>query len=197
MSRTTSEQCPCMEHVRLSAYGVKSAFRFHKLGVPSTIWRNKTPGLDARCNGDRLLQSIAKSSSTNIQRFGRLKRTEFQASGRWFGNDVLQREVIESFGRIATGERLPEVTAAMRPEIAGAATVALKGRVQRSGTKVSASYRWQPRHLVTAVNPYESFSNQAYLSFYVRQAVRWGDQIPQGLEATVDRSEEHTSELQS
>jgi hypothetical protein len=88
--------------------------------------------------------------------------------------------------RNSTGERLPEVTAAMRPEIAGAATVALKGRVQRSGTKVSASYRWQPRHLVTAVNPYESFSNQAYLSFYVRQAVRWGDRLPQGLEATVD-----------
>ena len=100
MSRMTSERCPCMEHVPLSAYGVKSAFRFHKLGVPSTIWRNKTPGLDARCNGDRLLQSIAKSSSTNIQRFGRLKRTEFQASGRWFGNDVLQREVIEFFGKI-------------------------------------------------------------------------------------------------
>jgi hypothetical protein len=46
------------------------------------------------------LQSIAKFSSTRIQRCGRLKRTEFQVSGRWFGNDVLQREVIESFGKI-------------------------------------------------------------------------------------------------
>jgi Carboxypeptidase regulatory-like domain len=88
--------------------------------------------------------------------------------------------------RNSAGERLPEVSADMRPEIAGAATVALKGRVQRTGTKVSASYRWQPRHLVTAVNPYESFSNQAYLSFYVRQAVRWGDRLPPGLEATID-----------
>jgi hypothetical protein len=83
-------------------------------------------------------------------------------------------------------ERLPEVSAAMRPEVGSAATVALKGRVQRSGTKVSASYRWQPKHLVTAVDPYESFSDQAYLSFYVRQALRWGDRLPPGLEATVD-----------
>jgi hypothetical protein len=83
-------------------------------------------------------------------------------------------------------QRLPEVSRDMNPETAGTATFALKGRVLRSGTKMSASYRWQPRHLVTAVNPYESFSNQAYLSFYVRQALRWGDRLPPGLEATVD-----------
>jgi hypothetical protein len=38
--------------------------------------------------------------------------------------------------------------------------------------------------LVTAVDPYEE--DQGYLSFYVRQAVRWGDRLPPGLEATVD-----------
>jgi hypothetical protein len=39
---------------------------------------------------------------------------------------------------------------------------------------------------VTAVDPYGSLSGQGYLSFYVRQAVRWGDRLPQGLEATID-----------
>ena len=39
---------------------------------------------------------------------------------------------------------------------------------------------------MTAVNPYESFSNQAYLSFYLRQSIRLGDRLPPGLEATVD-----------
>ncbi len=63
----------------------------------------------------------------------------------------------------------------MHAENTAALTAALKGRVLRTGTKVSASYRWQPKHLVTAVNPYESVSNQAYLSFYMRQALRLGD----------------------
>jgi hypothetical protein len=49
---------------------------------------------------------------------------------------------------------------------------------------VRAAYRWQPRQLVTAVDPYEE--DQGYLSLYVRQAVRWGDRLPPGLEATVD-----------
>jgi hypothetical protein len=38
--------------------------------------------------------------------------------------------------------------------------------------------------MVTAIDPYEA--DQGYLSFYVRQAVRWGNRLPPGLEATVD-----------
>jgi hypothetical protein len=66
------------------------------------------------------------------------------------------------------------------------ATVALKGRVIHSGTQVRASYRWQPEGMVTAVNPYAAFSDQAYLSFFIRQPIRCGGMLPQGLEATVD-----------
>jgi hypothetical protein len=84
----------------------------------------------------------------------------------------------------AEGEQLAEVAAGLHAEDAEAVTAALQGRVVRSGTKLRAAYRWQPRHLVTAVDPYED--DQAYLSFYVRQAVRWGDRLPPGLEATVD-----------
>ena len=43
----------------------------------------------------------------------------------------------------------------LHPETAEAATAALQGQVLRTGTKLRASYRWQPRHLVTAVNPYD------------------------------------------
>ena len=62
----------------------------------------------------------------------------------------------------------------------------LKGEVLRSGTRLRASYRWQPQHLVTGVDPYEAAEDPAYFSFYVRQALRWGDRLPPGLEATVD-----------
>jgi hypothetical protein len=66
------------------------------------------------------------------------------------------------------------------------ATVAVKGRVLRSGTKVRAAYRWQPARMVTAVNPYAAFSDQAYFSCSLRQAIRFGNLLPPGLEATVD-----------
>jgi hypothetical protein len=81
---------------------------------------------------------------------------------------------------------LPEVSAGLHAEAAEAVTAALKGRVVRSGTKLRAAYRWQPRRLVTPVGSYEAFSDQAFLGFYVRQAVRCGSFLPPGLEATVD-----------
>jgi hypothetical protein len=86
----------------------------------------------------------------------------------------------------ANVEGLAQAGASLHAEDAGALTAALKARVQRTGTRVRAAYRWQPQHTVTAVNPYAALSDQGYLSFYVRQAMRWGDKLPPGLEATID-----------
>ena len=88
--------------------------------------------------------------------------------------------------RNTAGEKLEQVTASLHPEMAGAVTAALRGKIQRTGTRVRATYRWQPTHFVTAVDPYAAPGNQAYLSFYVRQAMRWGDRLPPGLQATID-----------
>jgi hypothetical protein len=81
---------------------------------------------------------------------------------------------------------LPTIGSDLTPEAAQTATVALRGRILHSGTRVRASYRWQPTRLVTAVDPYASFSDQAYLSCYLRQALRLGHLLPAGLDATVD-----------
>jgi hypothetical protein len=81
---------------------------------------------------------------------------------------------------------LPTISTSLAPEAAQTATIALRGRVVRSGTRVRASYRWQPTRLVTAVDPYASFGDQAYFSCYLRQALRLGHLLPAGLDATVD-----------
>jgi hypothetical protein len=81
---------------------------------------------------------------------------------------------------------LPTASTSLVPQVAQTATVALRGRVVRSGTRLRASYRWQPARLVTAVDPYASFGDQAYLSCHVRQALRLGSLLPAGLDATVD-----------
>ena len=67
-----------------------------------------------------------------------------------------------------------------------AATIAVKGRLIGTETRVRASYRWQPFNLVTAVDPYSAFSDQAYLSCLIRQPIRLGSHMPQGLDATID-----------
>jgi hypothetical protein len=88
--------------------------------------------------------------------------------------------------RSQANEGLATVSSNLHQEAAQELTAALEGRVLHTGTRLRASYRWQPEHLVTAVAPFQPHSDEAFLSFYVRQAVRWGDRLPQGLEATID-----------
>lgn len=66
------------------------------------------------------------------------------------------------------------------------ATVRVDGSVARSGTRVRASYRWQPSETVNAVDQFEMFSDQAFLGVMIRQPVHWGDRLPTGLTATID-----------
>jgi Carboxypeptidase regulatory-like domain len=86
----------------------------------------------------------------------------------------------------ATTVTLPNVSNDLTPEMAQSATIALKGRILRSGTRIRAAYRWQPTRLVTAVDPYAAFSDQAYFSCYLRQAIKIRNFLPPGLDATVD-----------
>jgi hypothetical protein len=102
----------------------------------------------------------------------------------WAAFEYQNGEALSTRDAIAVS--LPEASAGMHPLAAQALTAAVKGQVLRSGTKLRAAYRWQPRRLVTPVASYEAFSDQAYLGFYVRQAVRCGGLLPAGLEATID-----------
>jgi hypothetical protein len=81
---------------------------------------------------------------------------------------------------------LETAAAQLKPRSSQSATIAIKGRVIHSATQVRASYRWQPEALVTPVNPFAAFSDQAYLSFFIRQPIHCGNLLPAGLEATVD-----------
>jgi hypothetical protein len=88
--------------------------------------------------------------------------------------------------RTTDAEDLAAVSAGLHAENADALTASVKGKVLRTGTRVRAAYCWQPEHLVTSVDAYDEPSDRGYLSFYVRQSLRWGDKLPQGLEATID-----------
>jgi hypothetical protein len=80
----------------------------------------------------------------------------------------------------------PAALASLKAEEAQTGTLALKGKIKGSGTRLRASYRWQPAKLVTAVDPYSAFGDQGFLSCQLRQPIRWGARLPSGLDATID-----------
>ena len=67
-----------------------------------------------------------------------------------------------------------------------AATLSLKLRVPRTATKLRASYRWQPDHLVTSIDPYEAYVTGNYLGLHLRQRLVLARILPDGLEFTID-----------
>jgi hypothetical protein len=83
---------------------------------------------------------------------------------------------------------IEQALTALRVRRSETATIALKGKVLNTGTRVRASYRWQPTPGVTAVDAYSAFGDQAYLSCLLRQPIHARALLPQGLEATIDVS---------
>lgn len=80
---------------------------------------------------------------------------------------------------------LAEAVAGLSAHQAHALTVALKGRLS-TGTRLRSSYRWQQANMVSAIDPYSAFGDQAYLSVLLRQPIRMGNHLPRGLAATID-----------
>lgn len=74
----------------------------------------------------------------------------------------------------------------LTPETSSAASVALRGRIARSGTALKVEYRWQPVNTLTQVNTYNVMPEEAYLTFYIRQRLWCGSMLPQGLDAVVE-----------
>jgi len=81
---------------------------------------------------------------------------------------------------------LAEAAAELHAATAQAVTVALHGKVLRSGTTMRAEYRWQPQESLTQVNAYNADPNEAYLSLYLRQRLACGRFLPNGLDAVVE-----------
>jgi hypothetical protein len=65
-------------------------------------------------------------------------------------------------------------------------TASLRGHVVRTGTKVKASYRWQPRRMVTPIDSYGSSADHGFMSVYLRQPIHVTNKMPVGLDLTVN-----------
>ena len=104
--------------------------------------------------------------------------------GLWVAAEYSTGDALQS----ATGPltAYADALAGLKAHNAQTATLALKGHLAGTGTRVRASYRWQQSSLVTAVDPYSLFGDQAFLSCMLRQPIRLRGRFPQGLDATID-----------
>jgi hypothetical protein len=80
---------------------------------------------------------------------------------------------------------LAELQSNINAHTAQAVSAAIRGKILRSGTALKAEYRWQPARSLTQVNAYNTTAEEAYMSFYLRQRLRCGRFLPQGLDAVV------------
>ncbi len=105
-------------------------------------------------------------------------------SGLWIAAEYSVGDALasETGGQAAFADAL----AGLNAESGQTATLALKGRLKASGTRLRASYRWQPSRLVTPVDSFSAFSDQAFFSCQIRQPIHWGARLPTGLDATID-----------
>jgi hypothetical protein len=133
---------------------------------------------DTMTGGFKLLASGYSTQGFNIL------LTQPLTTGLWAALEYENGSALASKGPATM--TLVAMRSELKPVAAQSATVAIKGRVLHTGTNVRAAYRWQPTYLVTAVDSYAAFSDQGYLSFFVRQPVNCGRWLPAGLEATVD-----------
>jgi hypothetical protein len=81
---------------------------------------------------------------------------------------------------------LNTLTSTVGAHTAQAGSVAIRGKVLRSGTSLKAEYRWQPLRTLTQVNTYNASPDEAYLGFYVRQRLWCGRILPEGIDAVVE-----------
>ncbi len=107
------------------------------------------------------------------------------SQGLWAAVEYSTGSALSGRG-LGDGMSLSDAAGSLQKISGQSATFALKGRVVKSGTRIRAAYRWQPAGLVTAIDPYRAFSDQAYLSFSVRQPIHVGRMLPSGLEGVVN-----------
>ncbi len=105
-------------------------------------------------------------------------------TGLWVAAEYSSGSALEAeTGPLAT---YSEALASLKAHTSQAATVALRGHLIGTGTRLRASYRWQPSKLVTAVDPFSGFADQAFFSCMLRQPIHFRGAFPKGMDATID-----------
>jgi hypothetical protein len=116
-----------------------------------------------------------------------LTQVEQRVNGStWISFEVAVGDALEMSGATAGEESLDEALDRMKAHETPMFGAGVHGKVAASGTQWRASYRWQNPNTLTPVNSFASGAEAPYLSFLLRQPIRYRRVIPNGVEALVD-----------
>lgn len=104
----------------------------------------------------------------------------------WISFDVAVGEALAMADAARAAETVEEELGGMRARETSMYSAAIHGKLPGASTKWRASYRWQDAHSMTAVDSFATGMPDPYLSFLVRQPIRYRRVIPNGFEALVD-----------
>jgi hypothetical protein len=104
----------------------------------------------------------------------------------WISFDVALGEALAMADAARGAESVEEELDGMKAHEEPMYSAAIHGKLPGMNTKWRASYRWQDSHTMTAVNSFAAGMPDPYLSFLVRQPIRYRHVIPSGVEALVD-----------
>jgi hypothetical protein len=112
--------------------------------------------------------------------------TQPLGAGLWAAIECSSGRALQADLATEKPQSLAARTTGLQLRRAATAAIALNGRLPDTGTRIRAVYRWQGDGMLTPIDSYREFTDQEFLSFQVRQAVRWEGVLPPGLEASID-----------
>jgi hypothetical protein len=142
-------------------------------------------------SGDNILydesSDLLRVAGQNYTGNGAMSEVDGRLTAKtWISFDVAVGEALAMADAAAGSESLASALAGMKAHEASMYSAAIHGKSEGYGTEWRASYRWQDPHTLTPVDAFASGVPDPYLSFRVRQPVRYRRVIPRGVEALVD-----------
>ena len=104
----------------------------------------------------------------------------------WISFEVALGDALTMADAAPSTESLDEALSGMKAHEIPMFGAGVHGKVVATGMQWRASYRWQNPHTLTPVDAFASGTSAPYLSFLVRQPIRYRRMIPNGVEALVD-----------
>lgn len=118
---------------------------------------------------------------------GMLTEVEQRVNGStWISFEVAVGDTLAMADAAPGTQSLEEALSGMKAHETPMFGAGARGKVAATGMQWQASYRWQNPGTLTAANAFANGTTGPYLSFLVRQPVRYRHMIPNGVEALVD-----------